>query len=240
MPAIFLTAYDRPNYLQQALDTWGRVRGLRDWELVFRIDPGTYHDRIADMCRGFIVGSRHPNAWVVVNNRTLGVLHHPYVGFSELFVEHDFVIRAEDDLLVSDDLLEYFSWAEQTYRHRKGVATIHGHSRGRGHDDDVITAPEFNPLIWGTWRSLWMTTIGPLWDHDYSTFNGYPGNQSGWDWNLNTRLFPKYGYQGVYPTNSRVQNIGVIGTHSTPENFEESPSFRETYGEVVYRELAAL
>lgn len=236
--ALFFTAYDRADYLRQTLSSWRNVRGLDRWHIVARVEPGP---RAEDMCtqfRIFFETMGLTDTEIIVNPTVYGVLHHPYVGFSELFQDYDFVVRTEDDLIVSDDILEYFEWAEETYRRRRDIATIHGFSRGVGENDEIYTIPEFNPWVWGTWKSLWMTTIGPLWDHNYSTFNRFPGFQSGWDWNLNTRLFPKYGYRGVYPLNSRVDNIGVYGVHGSPDNHEKAEFFDLVHGTVVYRELA--
>ena len=237
MHALFFTAYDRPQYLRETLLSWEKVRGIQDWHVVMRIEPSPRQGEIYDLYQLFAETMMLPSYEIIVNPTVYGVLHHPYVGFSELFQDYDFVVRAEDDLIVSDDILEYFTWAEETYRRRKSVATIHGFSRGVGENDEVFTQPEFNPWIWGTWKSLWMTTIGPLWDHAYTTFNHFPGFQSGWDWNLNTRIFPKYGYEAVYPLNSRVDNIGVYGVHGTPDNHERAPFFDAKHGTVVYREL---
>lgn len=237
--ALFFTAYDRPNYLLRALETWGYVRGLKDWDIVARIEPGLYADQIYDIFEGFWAGSRHPNFQIITNPTRLGVLHHPWAGFTELFEQdYDFVVRAEDDLRVSDDILEYFTWAAAKFEHDDRVASIHGFMReGSGTPEEVEVQPRFDPLIWGTWRRTWESLIGPTWDHDYSTYNGAPGIQSGWDWNLNTRIYPGHGLGGVFPRLSRVDNIGVHGTHSTPDNFYTAPSFQASIEPSVYREL---
>lgn len=236
--ALFFTAFDRPDYLRQTLDSWEKVRGIQDWHVQLRIEPSPRQQEIKDMFQLFAETMMLPSYEVVTNPEVYGVLHHPYVAFRDLFLDHEFVVRAEDDLRVSDDTLEYFEWAEQRYRVERGVATVHGFSRGVGHADDVLIAPDFNPWLWGTWRPVWDTVFEHTWDHHYSTYNVSPGMQSGWDWNLRTRIFPKYGYQGVFPVCSRVDNIGLWGVHGTPDNHETAISFQETYGRVKYRELA--
>jgi len=237
--ALFFTAYDRPDYLRTALESWGEVRGLNDWNIVARIEPGHYAHKIYDLFDGFRTGSQHPNFQIIVNPERYGVLRHPWVGFEHLFDRRfDFVVRAEDDLRVSSDILEYFSWAAEEFEMRDEVASIHGFTRyGDGDPSDVRLEKRFDPLIWGTWRGYWEGLIGPTWDHDYSTFNETPGNQSGWDWNLNTRIYPRLGLQGVFPVVSRVENIGLYGTHSTPENYYTAESFQASQEEVKYRLL---
>jgi hypothetical protein len=239
--ALFITAYDRPNYLREVLKSWGMVRGLKGWRVVARIEPGLYTQQNYDLFDGFRVGKQHPDFEIVVNPERYGVLHHPWVGFEELFAEHDFVVRAEDDLRVSDDILEYFSWAAQEFEMVDKVASVHGFTRrevGDAAASEIL--PRFDPLVWGTWRGFWEGLFSPTWDHDYSTFNGTPGNQSGWDWNINTRLYPHFGLHGLFPEASRVDNIGIYGTHSTPENFYTAPTFTAERGFVDYAAAANL
>lgn len=221
--ALFFTAYDRPNYLLDTLTTWREVRGFHEWDVVFRIEPSPVMDDII----AIIDELEHPNAKVVVNPHRYGVLHHPWVGFNDLFKKHDFVVRAEDDLLVSDDILEYFEWASLVYEAQPNVAAVIGYSDEEGEAHGVRLVPKFSPWIWGTWKDRWESFIRDTWDHDYSTYNGHPGNQSGWDWNLDTRIYPERGLLSVVPTSSRAQNIGVFGTHGNAENFVTSPSFSQ-------------
>ena len=234
--ALFITAYDRPEYLRQALASWKNVRGLEDWHVVARIEPGRHTGEIYDLFWHFGEETGHPSLDIIVNPKRLGVLHHPWVGFEHLFETHDFVVRAEDDLRVSDDILEYFSWAQGV--DNPEVVTIHGYTMTDGDPDEVQVRRDFNPLVWGTWRAFWQDLIGPTWDHDYSTNNGTPGVQAGWDWNLNTRILEEHQLMSIYPMASRVDNIGIHGTHSTPDNYFTSPSFQETFGRRVYREKA--
>lgn len=236
MNAIVFTAYDRPSMLRSVLQSWEKVRGIHDWFFIFRIEPSPREPEVRKVIRDFTDRTRL-NAQISTNHRVLGVLHHPWAAFEDAFRDFEFVVRAEDDLRVSDDILDYFTWAELTYRQRPDVATIHAYTDGKGvTPHGVHTLPAFNPWIWGTWRHQWQSFMRDTWDHDYSTFNETPGHNSGWDWNLDTRIFPERGLVGVYPKMSRVDNIGVIGTHSTPENWRTASTFRETFGVIDYRE----
>lgn len=233
------TVYDRVNYFQQTLYTWRDVRGLQDWDVVFSIEPSPVLHNMLEEIQLFIEDTGI-DATIIVNPERYGVLHHPWVALQNLFINdsYDFVVRAEDDLIVSDDILEYFSWAAEQYKDDDDVATVHGMSFDQHGENPerVARVAGFNPWIWGTWREHWLEYISPSWDHDYSTFNVYPGNQSGWDWNLNTRVFPALKFVGIYPEVSRVDNIGVYGTHGTQENYQPSPSFRKNLSPALYQE----
>ena len=236
MNALFFTAYDRPEYLRQTLQSWENVRGIQDWHVVFRIEPSPRQQDIEVLFRLFAETMMLPSFEILINETKLGVLEHPYVGFSELFQRFNFVVRAEDDLLVSDDILEYFTYAAETYEHDIDIATVNAFSKISGEDHRLFRQQRFNPWIWGTWKHIWDRLLEPTWDHDYSTFNGVPGVESGWDWNIDTRLLAKNGYSAIYPENSRVQNIGLWGIHGTPDNLLTAESYKPIYGTQDYRE----
>lgn len=227
--ALFITAYDRPNYFKETLESWSKVRGFYDWHVVFRFEPTHFTDEMIQAVEAL----EHPNVQIIRNERIYGVLHHPWVGFNDLFQNYDFVVRGEDDLPVSSDILEYFEWAAEEYRGDKEVATVIGYSKVDGPEDEVFRQESFSPWVWGTWVDRWESIIRDTWDHDYSTGGG---NYAGWDWNLDLRIFPQHGLKAVYPRRSRVQNIGRIGVHAQWDDFPQATSFELEREPVEYVE----
>ena len=241
-PALLLTAFDRPHYLAPVLDAWTGVRGLHDWHLRVAVEPGPVADDVVALVEGFVRRTGHADAEVVVNERRLGVLENPYVHLDALFgAGHPFVVRTEDDLLVSDDVLELFDHVASTYAGDTRLATTHAFSRepAGGAADALVRGTAFCPWVFGTWRDRWTDLLGPTWDRDYSTWNGSPGFETGWDWNLNTRVLPAHGLEVLSPVVSRVQNIGAVGEHGTPEDLETAASFEAHQPVLHYREPAA-
>jgi len=236
--AIFLTAYNRIPYLQQTLASWESVRGQEGWDFIASIEPGPMAQQVVEEFEEFASKTTFNTFDIRVNENVEGVLHHPWLCFEGLFGmgRYDFVVRAEDDLVVSNDILEFFSWSAHTYRDDAEVATVHAYTATDGPINSVRRSEAFSPWLWGTWRDRWAGLIGPTWDHDYSTFNGSPGFQSGWDWNLNTRIFPEYNLRSIVPVVSRANNIGLHGVHGTPENFERSDSFHFSFPMVQFTE----
>jgi hypothetical protein len=227
-PAVLLTAFDRPRYLEPVLASWAEVRGLHDWHVRVAVEPSAARDEVVDQVDAFVRRTGHADTEVVLNPTRLGVLENPYVHLDALFrAGHGFVVRAEDDLLVSDDVLELFGHVERAYVGDPAVATAHAFSpgaRGPG-PDELVRSAEFCPWVWGTWRDRWLDLVGPTWDRDYSTYNVSPGFETGWDWNLNTRVLPAHGLHAVAPAVSRVRNIGEVGEHGTPEDLVPAPTF---------------
>lgn len=230
---LFITAYDRPGYFRETMETWRKVRGFYDWDVVVRLEPSAFRKEHLET----IAELDHPKLRVIENERVLGVLEHPYVGFNELFhLGFDFVVRAEDDLIVSDDILEYFEWASEHYQNDQEVAAVIGYSGDYGPEREVQRLSKFSPWVWGTWYDRWEMYIRPTWDHDYSTNNGSPFIESGWDWNLNSRVLPSLGKKCVFPLKSRVDNIGVWGVHGTPSNIQRATAFDYHNDSVSYVE----
>lgn len=221
---IALTANDRPNYFTQTVDSWLNVRGFQDippldkW--VF-IEPSLV---VSDMeSEGHRLGAKvHSNA------NKLGVLLNPWVALDNMFKPRttgcreevnyysgpcDFVILAEDDILVSSDVLEYFAWAAEAFEDDASVLTVNAFSREGGEKDLVTKRDGFaSPLIWGTWIDRWRDIIRDTWDKNY-TFNG-------WDWHLDA-IAKENGMKSVMPLQSRSDHIGEFGgTHMTPEHVD--------------------
>ena len=237
--AVLLTAFDRPHYLAPVLDSWAQVRGLPGWHLRVAVEPSDALGEVVALVETFVRRTGHPDTEVVVNATRLGVLENPYVHLDALFgAGHAFVVRAEDDLLVGDDVLELFAHVATTYADDRAVATAHAFSPGPAGAAaaDLVREAAFCPWLWGTWRDRWTRLVGPTWDRDYSTYNGSPGFETGWDWNLNTRVFPAHGLHAVAPAVSRVRNIGEVGEHGTPDDLVPAPSFSPHVAAQRYRE----
>jgi hypothetical protein len=238
-PAVLLTAFDRPRYLAPVLDAWAEVRDLHAWHLRVAVEPSRARDEVVQLVRAFVRRTGHEDTEVVLNPTRLGVLENPYVHLDALFrAGHDFVVRAEDDLVVADDVLELFAHVQRAYADDPSVATAHAFcpDPAGASPAELTRTDAFCPWVWGTWRDRWLDLIGPTWDRDYSTYNSSPGFETGWDWNLNTRVFPAHGLGAVAPRVSRVQNIGEVGEHGTPDDLVPAPSFVAHQPAQDYRE----
>lgn len=232
--AIMLTVFDRTEYLSEVLKSWSDVRATEGWEFFISIDGGVDPTPVLEIINEYIEDIPI-NVWEQEIN--YGVLMHPYVVLNELFteMEYDFVLRTEDDLVVSADILEYFNWASEEFQNDSNVSTVHAFSdREQGIPSHVSKKQSFNPWVFGTWSDRW-NFLKDNWDYDYSTNSGQELVQSGFDWNFNLRVYPEHGLYGVFPEASRVLNIGAWGVHGTPENLTKSPTFSILRPKTTYK-----
>lgn len=240
--ALFLTAYNRPDYLAETLASWSEVRGQDDWHFVAMIEPSPVQSQILKQFYDFLGRySSWGSAELVLNPTRYGVLHHPWVGYERLFKDQDFdfVVRAEDDLLVSQDVLEYQSWAAETYESDPAVGLVSSFAADNRATDEVHRVLGLgSPLILGTWRDRWINVIGPTWDHDYSTNEGSHMDRSGWDWNLNLRVLPARGLHAILPNRAKTFHMGVYGEHSNPEIYYVQEPFDSHVPPQQYREVS--
>lgn len=222
-----LTAYNRPEYLRPTLESLRAVRGWEDWHVLFSVEPSDRTDEIVQLIEEYLPFFRErTRAEIWVNPVRLGVLHHPWVLFNRLFQgfedwfegqAFDYVLRSEDDLIHAADVLEFHSWASQTYRDDAAVGIVGSFTyayRDRAEVHRRIGMP--SPLLIGTWPEIWSGVLRDTWDHDYSTGSG---DVQGWDHNINLRVFPEHGLHTLVPNHPKVEHIGVYGAHSTPEIF---------------------
>ena len=62
---------------------------------------------------------------ITINPQRYGVLGNPWHAFNDGFAVSDFVVLAEEDLIVSEDVLEYFAWCRACYARRSPGARRH-------------------------------------------------------------------------------------------------------------------
>lgn len=231
--AVVMTAFQRPDYLQRTLVSWDRARSTLRTDSMRRvfIEPSPEQHLMVRL------SSDHgwaPRVWP----ERKGVLVNPVSSVSLVFLMYDhvdFVILAEEDVVVATDVLEYFSWAKEEYRDNQSVGVVCAHRPQLTtvpvmRPNAVLQVPGFScPLVWGTWRDRWENFIEPTWDRDYTN--------RGWDWNL-TMLMKLRGMCSVVPEQNRSDHIGEHGgVHCTPEMYPGTvdPDFTEEIGVQDYR-----
>jgi len=232
---LVFTAYNRPEYFYNTITSWNAARNLRNWKASFFIEPSPLQDVIAE-----IAITLETNVVTTINETVQGVLVNPWNALNTAFLDGaDFVVLAEDDVVVSQDTLEYFEWASIEYQTGHNNLLVNAFSQiGGAKQNQVTRDARFSPLIWGVWKDRWEETLRDTWDKDYSTGNP-DGSEAGWDWNIN-RIIAANNYTVIKPLQSRSDHIGEFdGTHMTPELFDSSRGvdFKQARGRQRYIEV---
>lgn len=225
----------REKYLRQALDSWAQVRGIQDAHLLFCLEPRPHRSPfpVAEF-REFLHRSFR-SAEATVNEARKGCFLNTQSALDLAFArDADFVVLAEEDLVVATDTLEYFAWA-QRYRADPQVQAVCSHTFvSAALPDQVVRTSWFSPLVWGTWRDRWRDFIRPGW-------SGVASNPEAWDASLRTQILEAR-KACIFPALSRSQHIGRVST-LTPGALAEyfykasiSQCFSPAYPPQEYRE----
>jgi hypothetical protein len=241
--AVLMTAWRRPQYLKKTLNSWAAVRGIEDVPITIFLEPSDRQERMMEVIRLAQDGGL-PNLEVRANPERLGVDVNIAKAAETLFRENEklqYLIFAEEDLLVSTDVLEYFTWCDEQFRDREDVLIVNSHTKEGAEEGadpaEVILGQRFRCWVWASWRGKWNDVLFPTWDWNIST-SEYPGDPCDWAWNLDLRVIPRGGFRTVLPAASRSQNIGKFeGVHQHPALHagELNPSYCAEREPVEYR-----
>lgn len=227
------TACDRPHFLKESLSSWEKTNLGLVTSVQFYIEPT---EKLAEIHS--VIDSFEKNCPVPVirhvNKEKLGCSLNTWSVFENLFDKQlaTAVLLAEDDFLVSGDLLDFFESAR--FQAQPKTLAICAKNVGPSSDDNPATFTYdegFSGNIWLTWADKWRAYLKTGWDMDYSSGTA-DGTPSGFDWNIGLRVMPKNGLKCLVPTASRSFHIGTVGVHCTAEDYNATttPNFvREAY-----------
>jgi hypothetical protein len=244
--AVATTACKRPYYWRETVKSWEQARGISDM-LMFYVAMGR-SDREREMTAVLQQSNLMDRPGVIVRpdpvpnmgmHRAIGDMGNMLLADTKNPAPGaDFVVFGEEDVVVSDDVLEYFAWAAAEFEDNGNVAAVCAHSPGgQGWDkhepaDDgdadqwqVRLLPYFNAWCWGTWWDRW-PMFAKEWDWDCTSGGA---TDSGWDWNIATRILPRNNKLCVVPDASRSQNIGRLEGWASSDwsfSFSQAQSFR--------------
>jgi hypothetical protein len=249
------TAWRRPEYLEKTLASWATARGVgRLGGLVVALGPSAVEEQQREIIRLAPVGLDHLT--VVLDDseaaRNSPGMHRA-LGEALTWVRDELkpkaIICAEEDIIVSSDVLEYMGWALNRFETNPLVAAVCAHDVGgqgwdipgigqAGFDADpaeVALSDYFNPWVWATWTGRKLDFLLDQWDWDATL--GPISWQHGYDWQIR-RLIHEQGLLSAVPAASRSQNIGKDGGYyARPDLFDQTraSSFRKHRDPLTYR-----
>lgn len=232
----FTVSCQRPDYLKQALVSWCEVRGTGQAQFIFCLEPGTSFP-VSDFTKW--AAGQFPHCIVEVNKARRGCMGNTRRALERSFeTGAEFAIVAEEDVQVSSDILEYFSWAQKQYLDDQDTVAVCAHSKSAAAAESasVVRAPWFNPLIWGTWPDKWQEFILPRWE-------SWAEHSQAWDGYLKQAV-AENGKYSIHPVRSRSRHFGRTSTlvpWAFQDNFYEralSTSFSRDYPPQEYQETS--
>lgn len=203
MRAISISAWRRPDYFKQVLDSLKKCHGIEDYILYIGID-GKGDERVVEMARAI----DFVPVQMLLNNRHLGCNQCTKHIQMYAFKHFDYVVHLEDDTPLAPDALRYFQWAEQFVQDLSIFSVSAWGVQPReaeNHNDNarVVKKQWFSCWAWATWQDRWREM-----QHEWTT--GSDSDKS-WDIRVDEVRGPRYQIQ---PIVSRSNNIGEhLGTH---------------------------
>lgn len=187
--ALILFAYNRPKYLKKAIKTHVIPAGIDTFAFI------DYSETQKEIYK--IIDEAHIYKTIFKRPENLGLNESIKRGIQHVFnLGYDAVIVLEDDLLLSNDALEYLKHNLKYYTH----PYIYAVSCYEGEPLDK----RFRCWAWGTWKNAWA-------EIDWS-LEPKEKNRDSWDVIVGEN-FRQKGWYCYCSEKSRVKHIGAFGTH---------------------------
>lgn len=250
---LVLSGYKRPDYLRKSLASWLKARGADQLRQVVIALGSSDAEAAQRKAVGSLAAKYGRDIEIVMDSPACALVPGAHRAYAEaanrIFADPacGFLIFGEEDVVVSDDVFEYFAWG-RALTAGTALAVVAHNARGNGwqrpvqvDDTDASQAvarlvKSFSPWGWGTWRDTWMDVIEPEWDYDCN--KGPRPDQHGCDWQMQ-RLLMQQDTPVLVPDASRSQNIGREGgiywNPGDDFSWTQSASFRAHRAPVAYR-----
>lgn len=231
---IVLFGFKRPFELRLTLDALQANYLAPDSDLYVFVDaprhaadePGWQEVRdLIDQLSGFRTVHRH------YAGQNIGCADSIIQGISYVLDRHPAAIIVEDDLVTAPNFLDYMNQCLRHYEPQKRVYSVAGYTfpfpKPPGYAPDAYFVPRHSPWGWATWADRWQSIDWTV--SDYEQFKNNPKRQQAFNaggsdlsrmlrhqmegaidaWDIRF-CYSRFRARGltVYPTVSKVQNIG--------------------------------
>lgn len=232
MRTITITSNNRPEYLQDVIQSLSRNKHLDKYQALYcQLEPGDESAKCAEICNriGFI------NKKVIINDRKLGVRSNPYALLKYVFetMKSEFNVYLEDDVLLSPDCFDLIEAYYQSFKHKYCLLSFYNYASDPNKPTQLVESTEMVSLGMAFTKQNWLNQISRYWFDDRIVKEmGICG--VGWDWSIRAAIL-KYKWKVLMPSFSRSKHIGKYrGTHCQPEEqvqrFDNHP-FSNAYHE---------
>jgi len=227
---IALFSYNRPEYLDQVLESLINNKGFNPKDLVVFQDYANdrSHEACLPLYAKYNLGDR---VKVAVKNK--GVAVNQFEGYQYMFNRYDEVLLLEDDMVLSSNYIELIEKMLKQFMPDKSVFFVRGGALDLGGDDMTVTAGNphqwghaFNKERWEAIRKHYMPLYERFYeDVVYSERDGQAIQAVTGDHVTSQDATKKYcaqlaGYtKGIVTTKPRAKYIGAKGVHFRPRAY---------------------
>jgi hypothetical protein len=244
---IIILAYNRPLYLERTLTALKNNNEAAQSDLYIYCDgPKANSDEKDIALIRQVRELANAQQWcrnVYVKNAEVnkGLSRSVVDGVTEVINKYGKIIVLEDDIVVAPFFLKYMNEALDKYENEERVATISGYNYPIGNlikDRETFFLKAFSSWGWGTWQRAWKLYQDDAWkllqqlekDNYWKEFNfenthryirmlkmTIAGKIDSWAIRWYATIFLNNKVT-LFPVNSLVKNIGMIGTHIVGDN----------------------
>ena len=165
--AITISMWRRPEYAKQCLESLMRCEGVNRWRIFVGINPYADSPEITEqlecLSRKILEVSNRPV--VTVRKEDVGCNTNVKLLHDDAFLEHDFVLHLDDDVLLAPDALRFCDWAipfgedpefctVSCWRLNTGWMPGDG-IKPEGEDGRISRNVQFMVYAWGCWKNRW-------------------------------------------------------------------------------------
>ena len=212
--ALAIFGYNRPEHLRKCLEAVKRNKHITTY--IF-LDGGCTKE-VLKVANDFWVDN-HFKRWVSVfpNSEHLGCAKSIYKGIDYILKSYKSIIVIEDDIIVSDNFIDYMLKGLEFYKDKKDVGSLTGYNLIKN-QKEIYASKRFTCWGWATWKDRWGSfnrDIEPLdnWGDDIlpmldRTLNG---KLDTWDVQFAVHHLV-HNLKCIHPPKSLVKNIGTDGS----------------------------
>ena len=152
--ALAIFGYNRPDHLRKCLEAVKRNKLIR----IFIFIDGGYSEDVYKIACDFakpINENVFGGCLVWASNRHRGCAKSIYHGIDTVFNHYavDSIIVLEDDIIVSDNFIEYMLNGLEFYKDKKDIGSLTGYAMVE--NKEVYSAKRFTGWGWATWKDRW-------------------------------------------------------------------------------------
>lgn len=266
---VVIFAYNRVDRLKELLKSLEANYGTDKMELFIFVDVPNPQDkeniRYNDEVKTFVFNYKNRNTCfrrvrVIVAEEHKGLAKSIITGVTRIVNKYGKIIVLEDDLIVSNDFLDYMQRGLKFYKHNKRIWAITAHTPKmnilRWYKKDVFMVRRPESLGWATWKDRWTRTdweVKTYGDFRKDLFGRYLFNMGGNDlcrmlkrqmedeeynswairWGYQQFLERKY---TIMPKESRVIHCGN-DNRSTHGAFFSTQQIKKNYKKCVFENV---